>query len=388
MDFLLTPEQDALRAAARAFALAELGGDLEARDHRGGTDREDWIGDWRRAASHGALAALVPREFGGLGHDVTSTIAILEGLGQGCADNGLTLALNGQIWAVIEPILAFGTEAQKRRWLPGLADGSLVGAHGMTERGSGSDAFALGTTARRVEGGYVLDGEKIYVGLAPHCDVALVFAATDPGAGRWGLSAFIVAADDAGISRGPAESKMGLRTAPLGKLTLADCFVPDDRILGEPGDGAAIFQHSMEWERSFIFASHVGSMARQLERCVAHAGERKTFGAAIGSYQSVSNRLADMALRLETARLMLYKAAWLKDRGQPSLLEAAMTKLHLSEAFVANSLDAIRIHGGLGYMTEGGVERDLRDAMGGVIYSGTSDIQRQIVSAILMGGRP
>ncbi|SNT26938.1 acyl-CoA dehydrogenase family protein [Tropicimonas sediminicola] len=383
----LTTEQIELRDAARDFAAANLGRDLEARDRRGAEDAEDWLGDWRKCAEYGFLSVQLPVEFGGRGMSVSSTAAMLEGLGMGCADNGLTLAVNGQVWAVTEAIKTFATDEQARRWLPGLGDGSLIGADGMTERDSGSDAFALETTAERVDGGYVLNGEKILIGLAPRCDIALVFASTDPAAGRWGVSAFIVEAGDEGFERGLPASKMGLRTAPLGGLTLNNCFVPEDRLLGGEGDGGAIFQHSVEWERCFIFASHVGSMARQLEQCVDFAGRRKVFGTAIANHQSVGNRLADMRLRLETSRLMLYHAAEMKDRGEPCTMTAAMTKLHISEAFVANSTDALRIHGGAGYMTETGVERDLRDALGGVIYGGTSDIQRQVISAILMGGR-
>jgi alkylation response protein AidB-like acyl-CoA dehydrogenase len=253
----------------------------------------------------------------------------------------------------------------------------------MTESASGSDAFALSTTAEPTDDGYVLNGEKVYIGLGPACDVALVFATVDPALGRWGLSAFLVEKSDPGFFRGPPEHKLGLRTSPLGSVRLENCFVPKDRLLGDEGTGAAIFNHSMEWERSFIFASHVGRMARQLEICANYAHERKVFGQAIEQNQSVSNRLADMRLRLETSRLLLYKTAWMKSQDLPCASEAAMAKLHISESFTASSLDAIRIHGGLGYMEDSGVPRDLRDAVGGVIYSGTSDIQRQIIASLL-----
>jgi alkylation response protein AidB-like acyl-CoA dehydrogenase len=383
MDFDLGETRRALQERTREFARRRLGADLVARDRRGAEDADDWLPDWRACAEFGLLGCLTPPEFGGQGHDVLTAVAMLEALGEGCPDNGLALAIGGQLWAVIEPILAFGTQEQQARWLPGLADGSLVGAHGMTEAASGSDAFALATRARRTEGGYFLDGEKIYVGLAPACDLALVFASTDPPAGAWGLSAFLVEAGDESFERGPIQPKMGLRTTPMGTLRLRGCFVPEDRRLGDEGDGSAIFQHSMEWERSFIFAGHVGAMARQLAVCTAFARDRRVFGRTIDGHQSVSNRLADMALRLETSRLLLYKAAWLKSRGDPCAEAAALAKLHISEAFAASSLDAIRIHGGRGYIEEAGIERDLRDAVGGLIYSGTSDIQRRIIAASL-----
>ncbi len=383
MDFSLTEEQRDLHERTRAFAKEFLGKGLAERDEKGAVDRSDWYEDWQRCAESGILGCTTPKAYGGQGYDTLTAVLMLEALGYGCADNGLTLGINGQIWAVAEPILAFGTEAQKQRYLPGLCAGRIIGAHGMTESESGSDAFSLRTRACRQDDGYLLNGEKIYIGLGPVCDLALVFASTDPDRGRWGLSAFLVEADDPGFERGSAQRKMGLRTTPMGKLHLHDCWVAEDRRLGDEGDGASIFQHSMEWERSFIFASHVGSMARQLDDCVAFARDRRISGRPIDEFQSVSNRLAEMRLRLELSRLLLYKTAWLKSRNEPCALDAAMAKLQISEAFVASSIDAIRIHGGAGYVADRGVERDLRDAVGGVIYSGTSDIQRQIIASLL-----
>lgn len=383
MDFSLTDEQRDLQEKTRAFARESLGRNLTERDEKGAVDRVDWHDDWQRCAESGILGCNTPKAYGGQGHDALTAVLMLEALGHGCPDNGLTLGINGQIWAVMEPILAFGTEAQRQRYLPGLCAGRIIGAHGMTERDSGSDAFSLKTRADRQDDGYLLNGEKIYVGLGPVCDLALVFASTDPDRGRWGLSAFLVEAEDSGFEHGAVQQKMGLRTTPMGKLLMRDCWVPEDRRLGEEGDGASIFQHSMEWERSFIFASHVGSMARQLDDCVAFARDRRISGRTIDEFQSVSNRLAQMRLRLELSRLLLYKTAWLKSQNEPCALDAAMAKLQISEAFVASSMDAVRIHGGVGYVTEYGVERDLRDAVGGVIYSGTSDIQRQIIASLL-----
>lgn len=342
-----------------------------------------WRDDWKAAADYGVFSALVEEAYGGHGAGIIDTILMLEALGEGCADNGLTLGFNGQLWAVMEPIIAFGSEAQKAKYLPGFCNGSLVGAHAMTETASGSDAFSLATTAEETDDGYLLNGEKVYVGLGPICDIALVFATVNPELGRWGLSAFIVEATDDGFYHGKAEDKLGLRASPLGSVRMENCLIPKNRMLGDEGTGAAIFNHSMEWERSFIFASHVGRMARQLELCADYAHERKVFGKSIEDNQSVSNRLAEMRLRLETSRLLLYKTAWMKSQNLPCASEAAMAKLHISESFAASSMDAIRIHGGLGYMEESGVPRDLRDAVGGVIYSGTSDIQRQIIASLL-----
>ena len=253
----------------------------------------------------------------------------------------------------------------------------------MTEEESGSNAFQLATTATPTEGGYLLNGKKVYIGLGPVADIILTFASTNLKNGRWGISTFIVDAKTDGVRLSAPQSKMGLRTAPLGEIEFKDAFVPADTLLGREGAGASIFNSSMDYERSFIFASHVGSMARQLDNTIAFVKSRKVGGQPISQHQSVSNRIADMKVRLETARLFLQNAASLIDQGKQIPLEAAMAKLVISELFVENSLAAIRLHGGQGYMTDSGIERDLRDAIGGVIYSGTSDIQRNLIAAIL-----
>jgi len=383
MDFAWTDEQLALQDEASRFASQTLAQNLAVLDQRDAGEPDAWRGDWQKCADFGVFGLLIPKEYGGKGYDVLTAILILEAIGYGCRDNGLTLVMNGQIWAVQEPLLAFGSDDQKQRYLPGLGDGSIIGAVAMTEEDAGSNAAGLKTTASRIDGGYVLNGSKAYVGLGPACDLALVFASTSPDRGSWGISAFLVDARTEGFCSSPPQQKMGLKTTPMGELIFQNCTIPEDALLGREGSGLAIFQHAMEWERSFIFTSHVGSMHRQLDECVAFAKQRVVFGKPIDNFQSVSNRLANMKLRLETAQLLLYKAAWLKSRGQPCAAEAALVKLHLSETFVESSMDAIRIHGGKGYLSETGVERDLRDAMAGVIYSGTSDIQRQIIANLL-----
>jgi alkylation response protein AidB-like acyl-CoA dehydrogenase len=379
MDFATTPEQDALCERIAAFARDVLDAGTEERNRTAVIDRDLW----RRCGEEGVLGSCVPEAYGGRGRDVLTTVLMMEALGRGCRDNGLTLGLNGQMWAVQEPILRFGSEAQKRRYLPKLCAGEWFGAHGMTEEASGSDTFALQTTALRRGDDYVLNGTKLYIGLGPVCDVALVFASTQPERGKWGISAFLVDGETPGLTRGPTRGKMGLQSGPFGDLVLEDCAIPETQRLGQEGAGLSIFNHSMEWERSFIFASHIGSMARQLDEAVAHAKQRRQFGQPIGRFQSVSNRVADMKLRLETAQLMLHKAAWLMDQGGDTTLYSALAKLHLGESFLASSVDAMRIHGARGYLSEFGIERDLRDAAGGVIYSGTSDIQRQLIAKLL-----
>ena len=379
MEFGWSEEQQQRYRASIEFAERELNGELAERDRAQVFAPENWD----KCAEFGVLGWLMPQQYGGAGLDVVTAIHALEGLGYGCRDNALLLGLNGQIWSVQVPLLHFGSEQQKTRFLPALCSGELLAAHGMTEDDSGSDAFSLQTRAEKVSGGYVLNGRKNYIGLAPVAGLSLVFASTSPEDGQWGVSAFLVESDFDGYRVNPAQEKMGLRTSPLGDLELVDCFVPEENRLGPEGIGVSVFSHSMEWERAFVFASHVGSMARQLDDCVRYARERRQFGKAISDFQSVSNRLADMRLRLETSRLLLYRLAWMKEQGEQAIAEAAMAKLHISEAFVASSTDAIRIHGARGYMAEHEVERDLRDALGGVIYSGTSDIQRNIIASVL-----
>ncbi len=379
MEFSWSEEQEAAYSATAEFATRELDGELAQRDDQGVFSLELW----RRAASHGVLGWCFPESYGGSGLDVVSTIRRLEGLGYGCRDNALTLGLNGQMWSVQEPLLSFGNEEQKKRYLPRLCSGELLAAHGMSEPESGSDAFSLKTRAEKVDGGYLLNGHKTYIGLAPVAGLALVFANTRPEVGQWGISAFLVESGFEGYRASSPRPKMGLKTNPLGDIYLEDCFVPEANRLGPEGIGVSVFNHSMDWERSFIFASHVGSMARQLDGCVRYARERKQFGQSIGAFQSISNRIANMKLRLESSRLLLYKLAWMKEQKQSATLESAMANLQLGEAFAANSLDAMRIHGAKGYLAEFEVERDVRDALGGVIYSGTSDIQRNIIARVL-----
>ena len=393
MDFGWTDEQLARRAAARDFATRELIDDADAdADGSGGgsggivaRDRESRFARdlWERCAKFGILGLSVPVEYGGAEIDLPTAMLVMEGLGEGCPDNGLAFALNAQLWTVQRPIARFGTAEQKQRYLPGLCNGTLLGAHALTEPEAGSDAFSLSMRAERRGDDYVLTGTKSLVTLGPIADVILAFASTNPAAGKWGVSAFVVERATTGVRAEPMQQKMGLRTVPIGTLHFEECVVPASARLGPEGAGVSISNHSLEVERCCILASQLGAMERQLQRAIAYARSRRQFGQPIGKFQSVSNRVADMKLRIETARLLLYKVAWLVERGEPAMMEAALLKLYLSEAFVESGMDAIRIHGGLGYLSETGVERDLRDAVGGVLYAGTSDIQRNIVSRLL-----
>jgi alkylation response protein AidB-like acyl-CoA dehydrogenase len=379
MDFSWTDEQLAYKKAVIGFAQRELNEGMIDRDHNGSFSRELWI----KCAEFGIHGLPFPEKYGGSEADILTTMLTMEGLGYGCHDNGLIFGINAQMWSVQMPIFAFGTDAQKEKYLPRMCSGQLIGAHGMTEPDTGSDAYALRTKAERRKDGYILNGSKMFVTNAPVADLAVVFATLDPSKGFWGITGFIIEKGTPGFTISKSMEKMGLRTSPIGELILQDCFVPEENRLGPDGAGARIFNHSMEWERSSILASHLGVMERQLERSIQYARDRSQYGKPIGKYQSVANRIVNMKVRLETARLLLYQVAWLKKMGKSAVMEAAMAKLYLSECFVQSGMDAIRTLGGYGYMTEFEVERDLRDAIGGTIYSGTSDIQRNIIARLL-----
>ncbi len=380
MNFDWDPEQITFRDSLIAFAQAELNEGLLERERDGLFSRQNW----QKCADFGILALSVPAQFSG--HEDTdflTAMLAMEGLGRGCRDNGLTFALNAQMWTVQLPIVQFGTHTQKERYLPSLCSGASIGAHAITEPETGSDVFSMSTSATRVKDGYLLNGTKHYVSLSPVADIALVFATVDASLGKWGISSFLVDCHGDGIRRDTVQDKMGLRTVPMGRIDFEDCFVSEQDRLGPEGAGVSLSTSFLEWERCCILASQLGAMERQLDECVAYARQRRQFGQAIGKFQAVSHRIVEMKLRLETSRLLLYKVAWLKQQGRNAMTEAALLKLHLSESFAASSMDAIRIHGGHGYLTETGLERDLRDAVGGTIYAGTSDIQRNIVAGML-----
>ncbi len=378
MDFAWSAEQQRLRQDVIEFA-ESLNDDLLRRD----ADHEFTREAWKRCAEFGIQGLPVPYSYGGGEADPLTIALVMEALGYGCRDGGLVFSLNAQMWSCEVPLVRVGNEQQKRRYLPGLCDGSLIGVQAMTEPGSGSDAFALRTTAKKTDRGYLLNGTKTFITNAPIADVFIVFAATDPEKGFAGISAFVVDRETAGLTVGPPFRKMGLRTSPMSEVSLVDCLVPDGQVLGRPGAGMAIFNSSMDWERGFILAGAVGTMERQLERTIAYAREREQFGRPIGKFQAVAHRIVDMKLRLETSRLLLYRQAWFRAQGRSNAMDSAIVKLHLSESYLQSSLDAVQIHGAYGYMEESELEREVRAAVGSRIYSGTSEIQRNIIAAHL-----
>ena len=229
----------------------------------------------------------------------------------------------------------------------------------------------------------MLNGTKTFVTNAQIADLFVTYATLDRSLGPMGITSFLIERDTPGLTISKPLEKMGLRTSPMAEVIFEDCAVPEVNRLGREGRGVAVFECSMEWERGCILASCLGVMRRQLERCLAYARQRRQFGSPIGKFQSVANRIVDMSVRLDTCRPLVYRIGWLKDRQQPALCEAATAKLHVSESFVRSCLDTLQVHGGYGYMTEYEIERELRDAVASTLYSGTSEIQRNIIAKSL-----
>lgn len=376
MDFIWSSEQLALRDATIDFARRLPYRPVDQGGQQSGLDRDAW----RRCAEFGLQAMPFPERFGGGEQDVLTTVLALEAAGYGCRDGGLLFAIGAQMWSVQMPILRSGSVEQQEKYLPRLCSGGWIGAHAMSEPDSGSDAFALHATAQRQGDEYVLNGTKTFVTSAPVADLYLIFASVDRSLGAMGVTGFLVERQTPGVRVGRPIEKMGLTGAPMAELILDDCRVPASNRLGREGRGVGIFNDSMEWERACIMAPYLGAMQRQIETCIAHARTRQQFGKPIGQFQAVAHRIAAMKLRMDAARLLVYRAAALKQSDRSAGVEASVAKLYLSEAWVQSCLDAIQVHGGYGYTTEYGLERELRDAVGGTLYSGTSDIQRAIIA--------
>lgn len=376
MDFSWTEEALELRDAVASFCKRDLDG--AGRDGTATFSRRDW----QRCAEHGLLGLTIPETYGGMGQTPLVAALLMEAFGAGCADLGLAFSVAAQSFACAVPICEFGTDEQKRRWLPRLTSGQVIAAHAITEPGAGSDIFGMKTRAERSGDGYVLDGSKCFATNGPVADLFVVHAATAPEKGFFGLDAFLVEASTPGVTVGKGYDKIGLRTSPIGDLYLDGVKVPASSRLGGEGAGAPVFTVSMTWERTCLFAIYVGAMQRQLDETVAYAAQRKQFGKPIGAFQAVAHKVVDMKVRLEAARLLLYKSAWKLSQGEDDSVDAAIAKLFVSEAAVQSALDALQVHGGSG-VVQGPIERYLRDAIPARVFSGTSEIQRNNIARAL-----
>ena len=380
MEFGYSEEQRIMRDEIRRFALERLNEGMIERDREQHFSRDLW-----RACAEMGLAGLpVPEEYGGAGLDPVSTAIALEALGYGCEDAGLVFSLCAHLLPCVVPIWKFGTEEQKRRYLPGLCDGTLIAANAMTEPSSGSDAFSMRARAVADGDGFRLSGTKIFTSNGPVADVALVFALTDTEkAYHGGVTAFLVDRDTPGYQPGQTFEKMGLRTSPIGEVVLDDAYVPALAALGGIGGGSMLFVHSMDWERACLFATHVGQMERLLEKAIEYARTRRQSGHPISKFQAITHKITDMKVNLEAARLLVYRAAWNLERSRTVSLDAAVAKLFVGESLLKSALDTVQIFGGYGFLTEYEVERAVRNAVGARLYSGTSEIQRNIIAGWL-----
>jgi alkylation response protein AidB-like acyl-CoA dehydrogenase len=379
MDFSWSEEQASMRRSIVEFAKADLNEGYQEREKRGEFNRQGW----KRCAEMGIHGLPVPVEYGGTARDALTTVGLLESLGYGCVDNGLVFSINAHMWTLEIPLLHFGTDEQKERFLPRLSTGEIIGANAMSEPGAGSDAYSLETTAEKRGDRYVLNGSKVFVTNGSVADIFIVYATVDRALGPNGVSAFLVERGSSGLSFGKPMQKMGLKTSPMCELFFDNCEVPEENRLGREGAGKNLFADSMTWERSCILASGVGAMERLLDLCVRHAKQHRESGQPIGKNQMIASKIVGMKMRLETSRSLLYRAGWLSSKGKSIYLEAALAKLHISESWVETARDAVQIFGEYGYTREYGIERELRDAVASRLYSGTSEIQRLIIASLL-----
>jgi alkylation response protein AidB-like acyl-CoA dehydrogenase len=335
--------------------------------------------EWKLSASLGLLGLSVPERYGGEGCGFLATARAAEAFGRGAPDMGLVFSAMAHLFACVMPIVEHGDEDMRREILPRLSSGEWVGANAITEEGAGSDVTRLATEAERAGEDYVLTGQKCFVSNGPAADVFVVYAASRPDLGYLGVSAFVVERGTPGLVVGEPFSKLGLDRCPASTLRLDRCVVPGRRRLGGEGQGAAIFQGAMRWERTCLFAAYVGRIERLTERCAEHARTRIQFGRPIGSNQAISHRLARMRLRLEAARLLLWRACWRLEQNEPANVDVAMAKLAISEAAAESAMDAVRIFGGDGIRSDRGIERELRDAVPSLVFSGTSEMQLELI---------
>jgi len=371
----LTETQRALRDSVRAFAQQRIRPVAAEIDREGRYPRELLAG----LGELGALGVFVPETYGGAGFDHVAYALAVEEVSAACGATAACYSAHASL--VCWPILALGTEEQRRRYLPKLARGEWLGSFALSEPGVGSDAAGLSTTARRSGDGYVLNGAKNFITNASHAGLAIVFATTDAARGHRGIGAFLVETTSPGWEVLRIEEKMGLHGAHTAQLAFTDLHVPRANLLGGEDEGFKIAMKTLDGGRIGIAAQAVGIARAALEDAVAYARERRAFGQALADFQGTQWKLADMATAVEAARLLTLRAATLKDQGRPYTKEASMAKLFASEAAMAIATQAVQLHGGYGYTREFAVERYFRDAKATEIYEGSSEIQRLVIAS-------
>jgi L-prolyl-[peptidyl-carrier protein] dehydrogenase len=379
MDFGLTDDQRKRRDALRDAARKRLHRPPAAPGEHAGRDA------WRAAAEIGLTGLCLPEQHGGNGLGALDTALCLEAATAGGADTGLAFGIAAHLLACGIPIREFASGDTAPELLKGMASGALIAANAMTEDGAGSDVSRLSTTAVADGDAYMLTGAKSFVSNGPLADVLVTYAVTNPRAGYLGISAFAVPAALDGVVVGAPLAKMGLHGCAAARVEFTGCRVPARYRLGLEGQGSAIFQNSMGWERACLPAIYLGVLDDQLRQCAAHARQRRQFGRDIGDFQAISHKLAIMKQRLEAARLLLYRACWLLDDGsEDPVVPAALSKVAVSEAAVSSGLDAIQIFGAVGYLSQYGIEQQLRDAVPSAIFSGSTEIQREMIARAVL----
>ncbi|MBT2688667.1 acyl-CoA dehydrogenase [Bacillus sp. ISL-47] len=377
MNFQLSEEHEMIRKMVRDFARNEVAPTAAERDEEERFDREIF----NKMAELGLTGIPWPEEYGGIGSDYLAYCIAVEELSRVCASTGVTLSAHTSLagW----PIFKFGSEEQKQKYLKPMAQGEKIGAYGLTEPGSGSDAGGMRTTARLEGDHYVLNGSKIFITNGGVADIYVVFALTDPAEKHRGTTAFIVEAGFEGFSVGKKEKKLGIRSSPTTEIIFEDCKVPVENVLGEVGEGFKIAMMTLDGGRNGIAAQAVGIAQGALDASVEYAKERVQFGKPIAAQQGIGFKLADMATSIEASRLLTYQAAWLESEGLPYGKESAMSKLLAGDTAMKVTTDAVQIFGGYGYTKDYPVERFMRDAKITQIYEGTQEIQRLVISRMV-----
>jgi butyryl-CoA dehydrogenase len=380
MNIQLTEEQRQVRDLCRQFADAELKPNARKWDH----DHEFPSEAVKKLGEMGLLGVAIPAELGGAGMDNVSYAVGMEEISRGCAGTGVIMSVNNSLYC--DPVHKFGTDDQKREFLTPFARGERLGAFALTEPMSGSDAAEMRTLAVKKGNEYVLNGTKNFITNGPQADVVIVFAMTDRSKGHKGISAFLVPTSVKGFSRGRADDKVGIRASGSCTLFFEDVVIPERFRLGGEGEGFKVAMQTLDGGRIGIAAQALGIAQAAYEEAVAYAKDRKAFGKPITQFQAIQFMLADMATEIDAARLLVWRAAWMKDQGVRHSGESAMAKLYASEMCERVTSKAIQVHGGYGYVKEYDAERHWRDSRITEIYEGTSEIQRLVIAASVLKG--
>lgn len=381
MDFAISEEQRMFQDSMRKFAQNEVSPRMEEFERAG---EFPWP-CWKKMAEFGIMGLPFPEEYGGQGADIFTTLLGMEALGEGGCGGGLALAWGAHTVLCGVPIWLIGNEAQKKKYLTKIATAEYIGAFGLTEPNVGSDAASVETTAVKKGDKWIINGAKMFITNGPIADICIVIASTNKAAKHFGISAFIVEKNFPGYAVGRELDKMGVRTSTTSELVFEDCEVPAENMLGQEGFGfVEVGKTILEWERSCLLASGVGGMKKGIEICAKYAKQRVQFGRPIAEFQAIQKKLAEMRVIRESARQIMYKVACMKRENVPAMLEACIAKLFVSEMGLKYADHAVQIHGGYGYMKEYPVEWGYRDAKLGTIGGGTSEIQRRIISQLVL----